>query len=108
MFCLVPKYCFGSFVVQWLKTFYTMPFMHNSNFLYKKFSIPRCIRQGDPLSPTFLILYVKCLANTLRDSALFSGLDICGHSAKISLFADDTLIVLNGIENQFQYTFNIF
>ena len=51
---------------------------------------------------------LKVLANTLRDSPLLNGLKIGGLFVKISVFADDTLIFLNGLENQFEYVFNNF
>ena len=48
---------------------------------------------------------IKCLANTFH---LFNGLKIGGRSVKISIFADDTLIFLNRLENHFEYVFDIF
>ena len=80
----------------------------SSNLLSEKFSIGRGVRQGDPLSPTLFILCIECLANILRDSHLFNVLKIGGLSVKVSMFADDTLIFLNGLENQFEYVFDIF
>ena len=35
-------------------------------------------------------------------------LKIGGLSVKVSMFADDTLIILNGLENQFEYVFDSF
>ena len=60
------------------------------------------------MSPTLFILCIECLANTLLDSPLFNGLKIGGLSVKVFMFADDTLIFLNGLENQFEYLFDIF
>ena len=110
MFCVVEKYCFGSIVLKWIKTFYTMPVckIASSNFLSEKFLIGKDVRQGDPLSPTLFILCIECLANILRDSHLFNGLKIGYLSVKVSVIADDTLIFLNGLENQFEYVFDIF
>ena len=80
MFRVVLKYCFGSTIVQSLKTFYTKPLCRiaRSNFLLENFSIARSVTQGDPLSPTLFALFIECLANTLRDSPLFNGLEIGG------------------------------
>ena len=110
MLRVVEKYCFGSIVLKWIKTFYTMPVckIASGNLLSEKFSIGRGVRQGDPLSPTLFILCIECLANILRDSHLFNGLKIGDLSVKVSMFADDTLIFLNGLENQFEYVFDIF
>ena len=100
MLRVVEKYCFGSTVLKWIKTFYTMPIckIASSNLLSEKFLIGRGVRQGDPLSPTLFILFIECLANILRDSHLFNGLKIGDLSVKVSMFADDTLIFLNGLE----------
>ena len=110
MFRVVLKYCFRLTVVEWQKTFYKMPLCRiaSSNVLSEKFSIGRGVKQGDPLSPMLFVLCIECLANTLRDSNLFNGLKIGGLSVKVSMFADDTLIFLNGLENQFEYVFDIF
>ena len=60
------------------------------------------------MSPSLSILRIECLASALRDSHLFNRLKIGGLSVKVSMFADDTLIFLNGLENQFEYVFDIF
>ena len=80
----------------------------SSNVLSEKFSIGGGVRQGHPLSLTLFILCIECLANILRDRHLFNGLKIGDLSVKVPMFADDTLIFLNGLENQFEFVFNIF
>ena len=87
MFRVVVKYCFGSTVLKWMKTFFTMPVCKivSSIFLSEKFSIGRGVRQGDPLSPTLIILCIECLASSLRDSHLFHGLKVGGLSVRVCL-----------------------
>ena len=94
MFRVVLKYCFGSTIIKWLKTFYRMPLCRIAN--------------ADSLSPTLFVLCIKCLNNILRDSPLFNGQKIVGFSVKVPLFADETLICLNRLENQFEYVLDIF
>ena len=110
MFRVVLKYCFGSTVVKWIKTFYAKSLckIASNNFLSKKFSVGIGVSQGDPLSPTLFLLCIEFLANTLRDSHLFNGLKIGCLSVKVCMFANDTLIFLNGLGNQFEYVFDIF
>ena len=52
MFRVVEKYCFGSTVLKWIKTFYAMPVckIASSNFLSEKFSIGMS-------TPTLYLMY---------------------------------------------------
>ena len=103
MFCVVLKYCFGATILQRLKTFYTIPLCRiaSSNFLSEKFLNAKGVRQDDPLSLILFILYIESLANTLRDSPLFNGLEIDGLSVKVSMFADDTLVFKTKLKTSF-------
>ena len=75
---------------------------------FQTFQTDRGFRQDDPLSPTLFILYIEYLAYTLCDRPPFNGLKIGGLSVKVSMFADDTLVFLNGLKNQFKADLNIF
>ena len=77
----------------------------NNNFLSYPFDICRGVRQGDPLSPTLFILSIECLAISLRNDRIFRGIKIENHSCKLSLFADDLVIYLNGSLHQFERVF---
>ena len=77
----------------------------NNNFLSNPFVIRRGVRQGDPLLPTLFILSIECLAISLRNDRIFRGIKIENHSCKLSLFADDLAIYLNGSLHQFEPVF---
>ena len=47
------------------------------------------------------------MALMLRQSCLYKGLIIEMHCFKVSLFADDTVIYLNGNPSQFKHVFDI-
>jgi len=66
------------------------------------------VRHGDPLSPTLFILCLECVAILLRESTHYTGLKLGSCAVKVSMFADNTLIFLNGEEGQFQIVFNYF
>ena len=77
----------------------------NNNFLSNPFDIRRGVRQGDPISPTLFILSIECLAISLRNDRIFRGIKTENHSCKLSLFADDLAIYLNGSLHQFERVF---
>jgi len=80
----------------------------NNNFLSEFFAMRRGVRQGDSLSPSLFILCIECLASALRNSIDFVGLTLDNSTVKASLFADDTVLCLNGSESQFKYVYKIF
>jgi len=70
--------------------------------------VRRGVRQGDPLSPTLFILCTEYLASALRNSTDFVGLTLGNSTVKASLFADDTMVCLDGFESQIKYVYEIF
>ena len=107
---VLEKYGFGSYILHWIKTFYVPPVcrLTNNNFLPDSFAIHKGVRQGDPLSPTLFVLCIECLASALRANSQYVGLQLGSSNVKISLFADDTIIYLDGTVNQFEIVFAIF
>ena len=79
----------------------------NNNFFSPFFQVKKGVRQNDPLSRTIFVLCIEYLANMLRQSTLYHGLQIGTELLKVSLFADDTVIYLNNIPSQFEYVFTI-
>ena len=59
------------------------------------------------MSPTIFILSIEYLAILFRQSISYKGLTIQNHCFKVSLFADDTAIYLNGNSSQFKHVFDI-
>ena len=79
----------------------------NDNNLSHFFDVKRGVRQGDPLSLTIFVLCIEYLAEMLRKSKEHQGFKINSHCFKVSLFAYDTVIYLNGNASQFNYVFDI-
>ena len=101
---VLEKYGFGSSILHWIKTFYAQPVcrLTNNNFLSDSFSVHKGVRQGDPLSPTLFVLCIECLESALRANSQYVGLQLGSSNVKISLFADDTILYLDGTVNQFE------
>lgn len=60
------------------------------------FIISRGCRQGDPISPYIFILCAEIMAIKIRNNDRIKGINIEGEKFLISLFADDTSLILDG------------
>ena len=69
--------------------------------------IQRGCRQGDPISPYLFILCVEILATIIRDDKNIKGISIGETEHKISQYADDAEIILEGDRNLFEETVKI-
>lgn len=62
------------------------------------FSLQRGCRQGDPISPYIFILCAEVLGHMIRQNNTISGIIINGNQFKLSQYADDTQMFLDGTE----------
>ena len=109
IFKMLNLYGFGRTIINWIKILYkkTKCRIINDNNLSCFFDVKRRVRQGDPLSPTIFVLCIEYLAEMLRQNKEYQGFKINSHFFKVSLFADDSVIYLNGNTSQFNYVFDI-
>ena len=91
---------FGPIFRKWINTFYT-----NSEscclingHLSEWFYLQRGCRQGDPISPYIFILCAEVLADLIRNNDNIKGIKLQNTEFKISQFADDTSLILDGTE----------
>ena len=70
------------------------------------FNISRGCRQGDSLSPYIFILCAEILAIRLRNNKNIKGINIGETEFKVSQFADDTSVFLDGSDNSLNETLN--
>ena len=60
------------------------------------FVLQRGCRQGDPISPYIFVLCAEFLSQAILNSPDIVGYNIKGHEEKMTQFADDTSLFLNG------------
>ena len=106
MFKVLRAFGFGPDICQWISTFYKdiKSSVTVNGQLSQWFAIQRGCRQGDPISPYLFILCVEILAIMIRQNKHIKGIFIGEPEYKISQYADDTEITLEGDKNSFEET----
>ena len=97
---------FGTSLVTWIKLFYTdiSSCVQNNGWSSDFFTLSRGVRQGCPLSPYLFILCAEVLGNAIRRDEEIRGIKISGSECKLSQYADDTTMILDGSEHSFSRT----
>ena len=85
---------FGPSIIRWFKTFYhkTESCILNNGWAN------RGVRQGCPLSPYLFVLSAEILAKAIRKNPFIKGLSVKEAEIRISQYADDTTLILDGSE----------
>ena len=98
---ILTAYNFGPEFISGVSTLYanSNSSVINNGFFTNFFDISRSCRQGDPLSPYLFILAVEPLTAAIRNSDSIHGLRLNRTEIHNSMYADDTLLFLNGTEN---------
>ena len=97
----VLNYCnFGPSIQRWVKLFQTgvESCILQNGFMSDFFLLKRGCRQGDPISPYIFILCVEVLGMMIRKSKDVKGIKINNMEFKLSQYADDTQMFLDGSE----------
>ena len=99
---------FGTGICRWFETLYknaTSSVIINGN-TSRPFQIQRSCRQGDPLSPYIFVLCAEILASMIRGNVNIRGIQIHDINFKITQYADDTTLILDGSERSLQNAMN--
>ena len=97
---------FGESIRQWIKVFYKdiSSAVIQSGKISSFFKIGRGCRQGDPPSPYLFIICVEVLAVKIRNNKNIKGIKVNNVEFRISKYADDTSIILDGSESSLNQT----
>jgi len=89
---------FGPSIIKRIKTFYCKieSCILNNGWSSNFFQPQRGVRQGFPLSPYLFILAAEMLAKTIRSNRRIKGFHVNKNEGKISQYADDTTLILDG------------
>lgn len=100
LFGVLKFFNFGESIINWVRVLYTninSAIIQGGN-LSTFFNIGRGCRQGDPLSPYLFILCAEILSIRIRNNEKINGISITEVEHKLSQFADDTSLILDGKE----------
>ena len=100
---------FGKNIIKWVKLFnndITAYVMQCGN-LSRPIKIGRGCRQGDPISAYLFILCGEILSLMIKQNKYIKGIEIGGSEFKLTQFADDTTLLLDGSERSLQSFLNI-
>ena len=100
---------FGPSIISWIKLFYhdIETCILNNGWSSNFFKLERGVRQGCPLSPYLFILCAEVLADAIRNDNNIKGITVDGQEIKISLYADDTTLILDGSRASFQNSLQV-
>ena len=101
---LITYFNFKENIKSWIKLFFknikSTVIVNNKPTLW--FPIERGCRQGDPISPYIFLICSEILAHMIRQNNDIKGYKIFDHEVKISQFADDTSLFMDGSQNSFE------
>ena len=91
---------FGRSIKTWISLFQNgaESCILQNGFMSDFFYLKRGCRQGDPISPYIFILCAEILGKMIRNNKDFKGIHINNKEFKLSQYADDTQLLLDGSE----------
>ena len=95
---------FGNSLKRWISVLYNdiSSMVIQNGFLSESFPIKRGCRQGDPPSPYIFLLCAEVLSLLIKQDDYIKGIKIGELELKLSQYADDTTILLDGSEQSLE------
>ena len=102
-------YNFGSSLVAWFRLFYSdnSSCVQNNGWASDFFALSRGVRQGCPSSPYLFLLCVEIVGSAVRNDNEIRGFKVLDTESKISQYADDRTLILNGSESSFSRSLSL-
>ena len=96
-------------MLRWVDVFYKniISAVSQSGYFSSFFATGRGCHQGDPLSPYLFIICAEFLSTLIRNNKRIKGLFVNETELKISQFADDTSIFLDGSHQSLNKTLEV-
>ena len=100
---------FGDSIRKWISVFYTdiSARVNQGGNISDSFTLHRGCRQADPLSPYIFILCTEILAIQIRNNNEIQGIKVRDKEYKLTLYADDSTLLLNGSERSLKVSLEI-
>ena len=100
---------FGPSIRKWVNIFQngSESCIIQNGFMSESFSLKRGCRRGDPISPYLFVLTAEILGHMIRNNQHIQGIKIDNIVFKLSQYADDTQIFLDGSERSLRETLNV-
>ena len=95
---VLEHFGFGCSLINWVNLFYSdiQSCIINNGWSGGFFGLGRGVRQGCPLSPYLFILCAEVLATAIRGDNEIKGISVGNVECKLSQYADDTTMILDG------------
>ena len=96
-------------MINWIKCFYRNieSCVSNNGWTSSFFKIGRGVRQDCPLSPYLFILSVEILAKAFRRNRNIKGIFVKHGEIKLSQYADDATLILDGSQDSLSAALNV-
>ena len=97
---------FGPSIKRWIEIFQngSESCILQNGHMTEYFSLQRGCRQGDPISPYIFILCAEVLSHMIRKHNGIKGIVLNDREYKLSQYADDTQVFLDGTEISLRHT----
>ena len=101
-------YNFGDNIIKWVKLLNTeiTASVQQCGFLSESFEVHRGCRQGDPIASLEFLLPVQFMFLMIIANKDIKGINIKGKEYKMTQFADDTTMILDGTQKSLQMSLN--